>query len=117
GVVGVARLRRGRIAVGAVAVEIPRVRDRVAVGIARAAAVEVDGEGNRARRRRARCHCDRGLIRRTAVGDAMNRPAVEVDVEQIATWPDLQVERARGAVFEKRDLDWIGPAYRAGVHD
>src|SRR5919197_1080171 len=99
-----------------VAVQIPGVRDRIAVGVARPAAVEVDGQRGRAARRARRGDGGRRAVRAQEL-DPVDRAAVEVGVEEVAARPRLEVDRARGAVLEERDLARIRKPVRPGLHE
>ena len=99
-----------------VAVEIPGIGERVAVGIRGTAPVEADVQRHGAA---GRC---RGRIRdrravATGVLDAPDRATVEVDVEEVATRADLQVDRIRCVGPERLAQVHVGHAARARTHD
>ena len=109
GRVGEGRGDGGGVAVGAVAVEVPRVRHRVAVGIGRTRCGERDGQRERARRRcRGRVR-HRGRVTR-GIGDAVDRAAEQVDVEQVAAGTGLERGGTGDAGCEGPGLSRIGQA-------
>ena len=59
----------------------------------------------------------RVLVGRTGVVDAPDGAAVEVDVEQVATWPVLQVDGIGGAGDEGADQSWCGIPVGSFGHD
>ena len=91
--VGERRVGRRRVAERAVAVEIPGVGDRVAVGIGRRRAVEGHLQRRRPARRGRRGARASGGWLAGEVLDPPDRAAVEVDVEEVAARPDLQIDR------------------------
>ena len=115
GAVGPRRRARSRVAEDTVTVEIPRVGDRIAVGIRAVRRVEDHVQGRGTARRIRNDGGKRSLVR-GGVLHAMDGAGVEVDVEEVATRPDLQLDRRAGPGDERRPCAWIGQAILPGEH-
>ena len=110
------RVDAGRVAERSVAVEVPRVGERVAgIRVGGGRRVELDRERRGARRRRRGHACDWRIVRRHEA-HAVNRPAVEVGVEEVAAGADLQVDRAARARVECDHVRRVRLAVAAGEH-
>src|SRR5437764_957332 len=77
---------------------------------------QFDGERRGAARRRPRDDRGRRVVRAQEL-DPVDRAAVEVGVEEVAAGAGLDVDRARRALLEDRDLVRVGKAVRAGLHE
>ena len=89
----------GGVVVGAVPVEVPLVREGIALGVSGGGAVEA----HRKRRRApdgARGGARHGRLVGGKVLYATDGPADDVGVEEISSWPDLQIHRTRSPRHE-----------------
>ena len=110
------RLRGRRVVVLPVVVEVPGVGQRRAFRVGRAGPVEVDQQGRRPGGGRRADHGRRCLVAR-GVRDAVDVAALEVDVEEVAVRPRLEVDRVRCGRDERRDLGLVGQAVAARAHE
>ncbi len=85
-------LRERRVAVRSVAVQVPRVREWLPVRVGGRRATEVDRERNGAARRSGRGDRDRSVVR-AEEADPLDRPAVEVGIEDVPVRTGLEIDR------------------------
>ena len=110
-----AGLRRGRVVIGAVAVEVPGVGELVAVWIRRGRAVEVHVQrGGAAGGVRARMG-GRGMVVRDRV-NALDRAGVGVRVEEVAGRAHLDVHRPARVLDERLTGGRVRDPVRVGEH-
>ncbi len=105
------------IAEGAVPVQVPGIGQGIAgIRIAGGSPIKGDGKRGWSGQRRGLNDGRGGLIAAREL-DASDSPSIEVHIEQVAPWPNLQVDGIRGAGHKRGSGRRIGQAVRPFEHD